>query len=175
MPQCAERPKGHPVAYVATALVRSDGGWSGQELDLDDTPDIDAVVDALRDLADDKALAVLLVEEDDEWMGVVRVDGDGDPRLFISDGRLVERSDIAALLFADASPPAPDPEDAEEEKAILPEGDPGGDPAILTDLGTPAETLLELCAEEGVLPADVIAAVCERAGCLETLEELRGA
>jgi hypothetical protein len=31
-----------------------------------------------------------------------------------------------------------------------------------------------LCAEEGALPADVIAALCEAAGCLDVLEKLRG-
>jgi hypothetical protein len=34
--------------------------------------------------------------------------------------------------------------------------------------------LLALCAEEGALPADIIAAVCEAAGCLDVLEKLRG-
>jgi hypothetical protein len=35
--------------------------------------------------------------------------------------------------------------------------------------------LIQLCAEEGALPSDVIASLCERAGCLDVLDELRGA
>ena len=36
-----------------------------------------------------------------------------------------------------------------------------------------AQVLLTLCASEGTLPADVLTAVCERAGLLDQLEELR--
>jgi hypothetical protein len=31
-----------------------------------------------------------------------------------------------------------------------------------------------LCAEEGMLPSDVAFAVCERMGCAEVLEQVRG-
>lgn len=163
------------MAYVATALVRTEGGWSGRELDLDDYADLDAVTDQLRDLAEGDAPALLLVEEDDEWLGIVRVDGDAEPRVFVSDSRVVVRSDIAALLFSDATSALVEDPDDDEEASSRAEGEPGGDQDILADLGTPAGTLLELCAEEGMLPADVITAVCEKAGCVDCLEELRGA
>ncbi|MCW2698153.1 MAG: putative tRNA adenosine deaminase-associated protein, partial [Modestobacter sp.] len=45
--------------------------------------------------------------------------------------------------------------------------------SVFADLGTPADVLLELCAEEGLLPADVLTTLCERAGCDEVLEQLR--
>ena len=35
-------------------------------------------------------------------------------------------------------------------------GDPIGDADVLADLGTPADRLLKLCAEEGQLPADIL-------------------
>ena len=38
-----------------------------------------------------------------------------------------------------------------------------------------AKRLIALCAEEGQLPADIISSLCESAGCLDALEELRGA
>ena len=50
---------------------------------------------------------------------------------------------------------------------------PVGDLGLLSDLGTPPELLLETCAGEGLLPADVLSTLCERAGCLDTLEQLR--
>ena len=48
-----------------------------------------------------------------------------------------------------------------------------GDADLLADLGTPSDELLRLCAEEGLLPADVMTELCERAGCGEALEGLR--
>jgi putative tRNA adenosine deaminase-associated protein len=48
-----------------------------------------------------------------------------------------------------------------------------GDTDLLSDLGTPGDVLLELCAEEGLLPGDVMSALCERAGCLDVLDEIR--
>ena len=161
------------MAYVATALARSAAGWRGSEIDIEELEDLDTVVDVLRDLASDKEPALLLVEENDEWFGVVRVDGDAEPALFLSDARVLAQSEIAAVLFADA-PLTPPPPDAEEESATAAEGDPVGDPDLLADLGIPASELLALCAEEGLLPGDVLTAISERAGFLEPLEELRG-
>ena len=54
-------------------------------------------------------------------------------------------------------------------------GEPIGDIEVLSDLGTPPSRLLALCAEEGQLPGDILSAVCESAGCLDELEQLRGA
>ena len=92
--------------------------------------------------------------------------------MFLSDRRAVQASELAALLWQDDEEPV-DAEDADEN--IRPVAEPVGDAAIVADLGTPADQLLSLCAEEGLLPADVLTAVCERAGCLDVLEELREA
>jgi putative tRNA adenosine deaminase-associated protein len=161
------------VAYVATALARSASCWRGSEIDVEELEDLDTVVDVLRDLGSGDEPVLLLVEENDEWFGIVRLDGDGDPRLFLSDARVLAQSDIASLLFSEA-PVAVLETDSDEEPAIQAEGDPVGDTDLLADLGTPASALLALCAEEGLLPADILTALSERAGCLEPLEELRG-
>lgn len=161
------------MVYFATALARTDGKWFGRELDLLECGDLDAVVDALRDLASADDPVLLFAEENDEWFGVVRVDGDGDPRVFLSDSRVLEHSDIAALLFEDAPSAHEAHDDDDDEPSIRPEGDPAGDVDLLADLGTPPGALLKLCAEEGLLPADVISAMSEKAGCLDALEELR--
>jgi putative tRNA adenosine deaminase-associated protein len=170
------------VSYFAAAVVRTPDGWTGRELDLDDVEDIDGVADLLRDaLADGDGPALLFLEEDDEYFLVVRVESsDADEaRSFISDVRSVETSELAAKLYDEA---AADPvvvddesEDDDEESSARPEGEPGGDDAILADFGTRPADLRELCAEEGLLPADVIYTLCERAGCADVLEELRGA
>jgi putative tRNA adenosine deaminase-associated protein len=159
------------VSYFAAALTRTPEGWQGQELDLDGLEDLEDVADTLRDL-DEGGLALLLLEQDDEWLGVVRVEGDGDPRVFLSDRRAVHSSDVAALLWEEEPL---EPPDEDEEEGARPVAEPVGDAALLADLGTPEDALLELCAEEGMLPADVLTAVGERAGFVEVLDSLREA
>ena len=163
------------MSYFAAALARTAGGWSSEEVDLDDVEDLEALADELRELAgDDAGPALLLLEEDDEYVAVVRVDGGpgslDEPRVFLSDRRAVLASDVAAMLWEDA--PVTDAVD-EEDEGTRPGAEPVGDTALLADLGTSADDLLALCAEEGLLPGDVITSICERAGCLEALEAVR--
>ncbi len=49
----------------------------------------------------------------------------------------------------------------------------GARPTCSPTSGSPAAQLLAMCAEEGMLPADVITAVCERLGCAEEIEVYR--
>jgi putative tRNA adenosine deaminase-associated protein len=161
-------------------VARTSQGWVGDEVDLDDVKDLDGIADLLREIAGDDwdGPALLFVEEDDEWFGVVRLDPDGEPRWFISDSRAVATSEIAPLLYEGAEPDEPaedgdEDEDGDGSRAPVGAG-PAGDEDLLADLGTPARRLLTLCVEEGKLPADVIATLCESAGCLESLEQLRG-
>ncbi len=169
------------MTYFAAAVARVGGDWVGQEVDLGEVEDLDGLTDLLRQVGDDSdGPRLLFVEQDDEWFGIVRVDGDADPRVFLSDGRAVEQSEIAAMLYEEAADDvldADEEEDAaeEEEEGIRPAGEPVGDADLLADLGTPALELLELNAEEGMLPADVVSAVCEKAGCLEQVDALREA
>ena len=48
-----------------------------------------------------------------------------------------------------------------------------GDDEKIADITRGLRALVDLCAEEGLLPADVLTGVAERAGCLEALESLR--
>ena len=66
------------------------------------------------------------------------------------------------------------PEPAEDEDAPPAAAEPLGDAGLLSDLGTSRRDLLALVGSERTLPADVISEVCERAGCLDELETLRG-
>lgn len=157
------------MGYFAVAVVRSPDGWSARDLDLDEVEDLEELVDAMRDL-EGEGPALLLLEQDDEWLGVVRVDGDAEPRVFLSDRRAVDVSEVAALIWeAGPEPVAP----SDEEEGTRPVAEPVGDPDLLSDLGTSGDALLELCAHEGMLPADVLSAVGERAGFLDVLDELR--
>jgi putative tRNA adenosine deaminase-associated protein len=157
------------VSYFAAALVRSAGTWTARDLDLGEVEDLEELTEALRDL-DGDGLALLLLEQDDEWLGVVRVEGDDDPRVFLSDRRAVQASEVAALIWEEE---VEEPLDEDEEEGTRPVAEPVGDATLLTDLGTPEDVLLELCAHEGLLPADVLSAVGERGGFLEALDDLR--
>lgn len=161
------------MSYFAAALARTEDGWTGSELDLGELEDIEALAEALRDLtADGDGPALLMVEEDDEYLAVVRVDGGStldEPRVFLSDRRAVQGSDVAAMLWEVAD----EDEEDDDEEGTRPVAEPVGDAALLADLGTPADRLLELCAEEGLLPGDVMLELCERAGCGDVFEGLR--
>ena len=163
------------MTHFAAALARTDDGWTGRELDLRDVEDLETLADELRDLAgDSEGPSLLLLEEDDEYVAVVRVDGGSgslaEPRVFLSDRRAVLGSDVAAMLWEDGDD---DEADDDEDEGTRPVAEPVGDAALLADLGTSEEALLELCAEEGLLPADVLTAVSERGGFLDVLEGLR--
>jgi putative tRNA adenosine deaminase-associated protein len=171
------------VTYVASTFARVDSAWFGDDVSLDEVEDLDGVVELVREvIGDDADTGLLFVEQDDEWFAVLRINADGDPRVFVSDARAVASSEIASLLAEDAIEMSVDAEehddeerdDDDDEPSVLADGDPAGDAGLLSDLGTSASRLHALCAEEGALPADIIAAVCEAAGCLDVLEKLRG-
>lgn len=135
---------------------------------------IDDVADLMRDTAADagadEETMLLFAEADDEWFGIVRVDDHSDPRCFLSDGRAVYAHPVAALVAgADG---VVEPEDG-EGTGRSPHADPCGDPELLADFDTSGEELLALTARGGLLPADALAAVAERAGFAEVLDALR--
>jgi putative tRNA adenosine deaminase-associated protein len=174
------------LTYATAALARVDSSWFGNELEFGEVEDLDGVVELLRETVGDEAdTALLFVEEDDEWFAVLRVDADGEPRVFVSDERVIASSEIAALFAEAAIESVPSDldghgditdvdDDDDDDEGTRADGDPTGDPALLADLGTPAARLIELCDAEGQLPSDVIATLCEAAGCLDVLEKLRG-
>jgi putative tRNA adenosine deaminase-associated protein len=159
------------VSYLAVSLARTERGWEGREVDLGDVEDLDGLTDLLRDaVGDGPGPGLLLLEENDEYLAIVRADDTGDPRVFLSDRRAVGGSEAAALL-AEADLDLPDP----DEESTRPAAEPAGDAGLLADLGTSPDRLLALCAEEGLLPADVLTAVAEDCGFVDDLEQVRGA
>jgi putative tRNA adenosine deaminase-associated protein len=176
------------VSHFAALAARTDNSWHSSEVELEGLADIDEVAEVMRDASVDDGPVLLFVEQDDEWFAIVRVDGTGEPRAFISDARVVPGSELAALVFEEV--PEDDFEDVgaveddevdgddveleeTEEPAVRPDAEPRGATDVLADLGISAAQLLAMCAEEGMLPADVITAVCERLGCAEEIEVYR--
>lgn len=152
------------MSYFAAVLARTGDGWKAQEVSLESVQTIDDLAELVRDAADGSTASLLFLEEDDEYVGIVRViDPDDDPRVFLSHPASVADYDLAGILADGVTG-----EDGEYD-----EDDPLGDSGVVADLGTPARDLLALVRHEGTLPSDVITTVCERAGCLDELEALR--
>ncbi|GAA1756191.1 MULTISPECIES: tRNA adenosine deaminase-associated protein [Streptomonospora] len=146
--------------------------WTGVETDLDDAASIDDVADIMRDAAGSasEGTMVLLMEADDEWFAVVRVEDHSDPRVFLSDVRVVHEHSVAALLLDSGEIEAPEQVEGTGQK---PYPQPGGDTLLLDDLGTPSGELVSLTTGKGLLPSDVLAEIADRAGFGEPLEALR--
>jgi putative tRNA adenosine deaminase-associated protein len=180
------------LSYFAAAVTRNAKVWTAAELDLSGAADLDDVTERLRDLAPDAEVAVLFVESDDAYLVVLRLDEGEDLRVFGSDSMFAEESRLGAMLLGDLEEPAleiddvdddvddaddeeEEDEDDEEPPAAAGDLEPVGDSELLSDLGMPAHRLLELCAQEGMLPADITAEVCQALGCGDEVEELREA
>ncbi|MGB9378547.1 MAG: tRNA adenosine deaminase-associated protein [Mycobacteriales bacterium] len=173
------------MPYFAAALGRRASGWSATEVDLDEVETFADLSDMLRDLDEKADSTVLFLEEDDVYVAIVRVDGTDDPRVFVSDVRAADESRLATLLLDEVGTPEPVPfvvdDDLDESDSEADDDEtesidvvPAGDADLMADLGTPSAALLALCAHEGLLPADVITAISEKAGCIDELEEIRG-
>jgi putative tRNA adenosine deaminase-associated protein len=90
----------------------------------------------------------------------VRVDGDEDPRVFVSDVAGAAASTFSELL------------EVEVDEDVVAAGAYAGDVDLLADLGTAPEDLQEMCEDE-MLPMDALAAVAEAGGFAEVLDSLR--
>lgn len=180
------------MSHFAAAAVRGRFGWTAIELDLSDAADVEDVADRLRDVDLTASVSLLFVESDDSYLAVLRLDEGEDLRVFGSDSAFVDDSRLGKLLLGDLTlggqvEPALEPTDAddfaedaeaeeeEERPAADPTANPIGDADLLADLGVSAHHLLELCATDGLLPADVTAEVCQVIGCADEVEELREA
>ena len=175
---------GENLSTFAAAVARGKNGWTASELDLTGLADIDEVVDALRDVEPDADVALLFVESDDQYLAVLRLDEGEDLRVFGSDSAFVEESRIGQVLLGEIEAPVAleiddltsgDEEEDSDRPSPDPDADPVGDADLLNDLGINAKRLLALCGQEGMLPSDVTAEICQRIGCGDEVEELREA
>ena len=144
------------VSYFAAVFSRTPQGWMGSEAVLAEAESIDDVADLMREAAveADGDPVLLLVEQDDDWFAVLRLDGEAEPRAFVS---TVREDGLGGLL--------------QQLVGEVPDGDSGGDPALLEDLGVDGERLAGL--GERALPGDALLAVAEQAGFGEEFDRLR--
>ncbi|CAM5588723.1 MULTISPECIES: tRNA adenosine deaminase-associated protein [Streptomyces] len=175
--------------YFAALLARTEDGWEASDTELDDVETLSDLADLAREASPDEDTVLVLIEQEDAWFGVVRVDGEDDPRIYVSDAAAAQRSAYGELLLTDEllgrEPGADDgpdldsldldgtedgeSEDDEEEGAAtdaVPHS-PVGDSEILDDLGISEKELRALDAD------DALNTIAEALGASEVLETVR--
>ncbi|MEU8791891.1 hypothetical protein [Streptomyces sp. NPDC048643] len=180
--------------YFAALLARTEDGWEASDTELDDVETLSDLTDLAREVSDEDTV-LLLIEQEDAWFGVVRVDGEEDPRIYVSDAAAAARSSYGEILLTDEvlgrepggdaldldaldldgtedGEPADSEDDEEEEEEGSVSGDavshsPVGDRYILADLGVSERELLAL--DEG----EALSTIAESLGAAEVLETVR--
>ncbi|MCD9145117.1 tRNA adenosine deaminase-associated protein [Streptomyces albireticuli] len=179
---------GRVTVYFAALLARTEDGWQASDTDLDNVETLSDFADLARETAVDDDTVLVFIEQEDAWFGVVRVDGEDDPRIYLSDAVAASRSSYGALLAdellgrdditedldslpdldgtEDGEPePAEDEADAPDAVTPVPAG-PLGDGQILADLGMGEREL-------NALSEDALGEIADLLGCTDVLEAVR--
>ena len=87
------------MPYFTAVLARDGDKWFPRNVDVEALEHLDDLADALRAREVGDAEPVLaFIEREDAWWAVVRVDGDEDPRVFVSDVAGAAASTYSELL-----------------------------------------------------------------------------
>ncbi|MER6139447.1 hypothetical protein ACI2L4_12180 [Streptomyces sparsogenes] len=176
---------GRVTVYFAALLARTAEGWEASDTELDDVETLTDLIELAREASDDDTV-LAFVEHEDAWFGIVRVDGEEDPHIYVSDAAAAARSSYGQMLTdellgrgpdedldslvdldgtEDGEPDASDDEDADSD-APVPAG-PLGDADILADLGMDEKELK-------ALDGDALESIADMLGCsMEGLEAVR--
>jgi putative tRNA adenosine deaminase-associated protein len=181
---------GRVTVYFAALLARTEDGWEASDTELDDVETLSDLADLARAASPDDDTVLVLIEQEDAWFGVVRVDGEDDPRIYVSDAAAAARSSYGEILLTDellGRDPGDDvadldsldldgTEDGESEDEDDDAAEPGsaeavphgpvGDAEVLDDLGVGEKELR-------ALSADALTEIAEALGASETLETVR--
>jgi putative tRNA adenosine deaminase-associated protein len=176
--------------YFAALLARTEDGWEASDTELDDVETLSDLADLAREASPDEDTVLVLIEQEDAWFGVVRIDGEDDPRIYVSDASAAARSSYGEILLTDellGREPGDDDadldaldldgtedgddEDSEDDDGAAASGEtvphgPVGDPGILDDLGVSEKELKSLS-------SDAVTEIAEALGASETLETVR--
>ncbi|MGD1219412.1 MULTISPECIES: hypothetical protein [Streptomyces] len=176
--------------YFAALLARTEDGWEASDTELDDVETLSDLTDLAREASDEDTVLVL-IEQEDAWFGVVRVDGEEDPRIYVSDAAAASRSSYGEILLTDellgrepgdddadldsldldgtedGEPESSDGDEDENEAGDAVSHSPVGDRDILADLGVSEKELLAL--DEG----DALSTIADALGAAEVLETVR--
>ncbi|MFE9814035.1 hypothetical protein [Streptomyces sp. NBC_00236] len=87
--------------YFAALLARTEDGWEASDTDLDDVETLSDLTDLAREASVDEDTVLVFIEQEDAWFGVVRVDGEEDPRIYVSNASAAARSSYGEILLTD--------------------------------------------------------------------------
>ncbi|MCT4357236.1 hypothetical protein M5362_29455 [Streptomyces sp. Je 1-79] len=175
--------------YFAALLARTEDGWEASDTELDDVETLSDLIDLAREASVDDDTVIVFIEQEDAWFGVLRVEGEDDPRIYVSDGAAAARSSYGEILTKeilgddlddadtledlnldgteDGEPLGRD--DDEDEAGASAESVPAapvGDRLLLADLGMSESQLQEL-------DSDALAEIADALGAAEVLETVR--
>ncbi|MFH9401574.1 hypothetical protein ACH4JS_17645 [Streptomyces sp. NPDC017638] len=174
--------------YFAALLARTEDGWEASDTELDDVETLSDLADLAREASPDEDTVLVLIEQEGSWFGVFRVDGEDDPRIYVSDAAAARRSAYGELLLTDellgrepGTDDGPDldaldldgteeGESEEDEEVAATDAvshSPVGDSGILDDLGISEKELRALDAD------DALGTIAEALGASEVLETVR--
>ncbi|MFI6625809.1 hypothetical protein [Streptomyces sp. NPDC050528] len=177
--------------YFAALLARTEDGWEASDTELDDVESLSDLAELAREASPEDDTVLVLIEQEDAWFGVVRIDGEDDPRIYVSDAAAAARSSYGEILLTDEllgrDPDADDvvdldsldldgtedgdtEEDDDEDGTSSAEAvphSPVGDSQILDDLGVGEKELRLLDAD------DALSSIAEALGASEVLETVR--
>ncbi|WP_411109692.1 hypothetical protein [Streptomyces sp. c-19] len=176
--------------YFAALLARTEDGWEASDTELDDVETLSDLTELAREASDDDTV-IVFIEQEDAWFGIVRVEGEEDPRIYVSDGAAAARSSYGEILTREIlgddlddivdelesldldgtedGEPLDGVPDEDEETSVAAEAVPAapvGDRLILADLGMPPADLL-------ALESDALAEIADALGAAEVLEAVR--
>jgi putative tRNA adenosine deaminase-associated protein len=175
------------VAYFTAVIARAGSSWRARDVEVDDATSLEDLTDSLRGVSVSDQPVLAVIEHEDEWFALVRVDGDDEPRLFVSDLYSASHSHYGPLLAPAADVDSADEVDAaegdddegdDEEGGAAEDEEPkvaawAGETDLLEDLGISGRTLRKLVEENGEDPGAVLAEVGEVVGFVELLDALR--
>ncbi|MFJ2110323.1 MULTISPECIES: hypothetical protein [unclassified Streptomyces] len=113
--------------YFAALLARTEDGWEASDTDLDDVETLSDLTDLAREAAVDEETVLVFIEQEDAWFGIVRVEGEEDPRIYVSDAAAAARSSYGEILI-DELLGGDDSDPADELDALDLDGTEDGEP-----------------------------------------------
>jgi putative tRNA adenosine deaminase-associated protein len=186
------RTSGRVTVYFAALLARTDDRWVASDTELDDVETLADLADLARRAATDDEPVLACIEQEGSWFGVVRVEGEDDPRVYVSDAAAALRSSYGEILISDEllgrEPDAPDDldrlvdldgtedgepaadtpdDDSETDSDSAAPAGPVGDSTVLADLGMAPQDLLTLT------PQDALTEIADLLDCTDVLEAVR--
>ncbi|MEV6855780.1 hypothetical protein ACIF6I_30195 [Streptomyces microflavus] len=129
--------------YFAALLARTEDGWEASDTELDDVETLSDLTDLAQEASVDEDTVLVYIEQEDAWFGILRVDGEEDPRIYVSDASAAARSSYGEILLTDellGREPGAEDEIAALEELVDLDGTEDGDPDEAAGPASPAGT-----------------------------------